>query len=113
MLGATRENLHTSLEVLRKAQGPLTAREITERPLAARDITDASPKAVRSLIASVQTSLQNHDGETVAKSGKAYRIDGLSPDSFGCYRSVKFFAAICLKPGRSFPNWNKSGMRQT
>ncbi|HUE10244.1 MAG TPA: hypothetical protein VMQ54_04870 [Steroidobacteraceae bacterium] len=56
-----------ALDVLRKANGPLTAREITERLLAekgARD--DASPKAVRSLAATVQTSLVNHEGKGVA-----------------------------------------------
>jgi hypothetical protein len=61
--------LRHALDTLRKAQGPLTAREITEHMLAGRGAqTDA--KAMRSLIASVQTSLQNHDGKTVARFGE-------------------------------------------
>lgn len=63
--------LRRALDVLRKAQGPLTAREIAERMLVERGTRDdASPKAVRSLIASVQTSLQNHEGKTVVRSGE-------------------------------------------
>ena len=56
--------------MLREAQGPPTAREITERMLAARGVTGAGPKAVRDLIASVQTSLQLHDGKTVIRVGE-------------------------------------------
>ncbi len=62
--------LRHALDVLRKAQGPLTAREITEVMLAARGVTSASPKALRGLIASVQTSLQNHEGKTVSRVGE-------------------------------------------
>jgi hypothetical protein len=62
--------LRHALEMLRKAQGPLTAREIAERMLAAKGARDdASPKALRSLTASVQTSLQNHNGKTVRTVG--------------------------------------------
>src|SRR5208282_2968616 len=61
--------LRNALDTLRKAHGPLTAREITERMLAARG-AQANPKAMRSLIASVQTSLQNHEGKTVARGGQ-------------------------------------------
>jgi len=61
--------LRHALDVLRKAQGPLTAREITERMLAVRGV-QADAKAMRSLIASVQTSLQNHEGKTVVRVGK-------------------------------------------
>jgi hypothetical protein len=61
--------LRHALDVLRKTQGTLTAREITERMLAERG-AEASPKAMRSLIASVQTSLVNHDGKTVARVGE-------------------------------------------
>jgi hypothetical protein len=63
--------LPRALDVLRKAQAPLTAREIAERMLAdkgARD--DASPKALRSLIASVQTSLANQGDKTVVRVGE-------------------------------------------
>jgi hypothetical protein len=40
--------------------------------LAARGVTGASPKAVRDLAASVQTSLQNHDGKTVRRVGEGF-----------------------------------------
>jgi hypothetical protein len=62
--------LRHALDVLRKAQGPLTAREITERMLAARGVSGATPKVMRGLMASVQTSLQNHDGKTVKRVGE-------------------------------------------
>jgi hypothetical protein len=62
--------LRNALDVLRKNQGPFTAREITERMLAARGEPAPDAKAMRSLIASVQTSLQNHGGKTVARVGE-------------------------------------------
>ena len=61
--------LQNALDVLRNAQGPLTAREITERLLADRGTT-LTPKAMRSLIASVQTCLVNHEGKSVARVGE-------------------------------------------
>ncbi len=62
--------LRRALEVLRKAQGPLTAREITERMLAARGVSAPAPKAMRGLIAGVQTSLVNHEGKSVDRVGE-------------------------------------------
>jgi len=62
--------LRHALDVLRKAQGPLTARELAERMLAARGVVGVTPKAMRSLIASVQTSLVNHEGKTVRRVGE-------------------------------------------
>ena len=62
--------LRHALDVLRKAPEPLTAREITEAMLAGRGVSGVTPKAMRGLIASVQTSLQNHDGKTVARVGE-------------------------------------------
>jgi len=62
--------LRHALDVLRKAQGPLTAREITERMLAARGATEPAPTAMRGLIASVQTSLVNHEGKAVTRLGE-------------------------------------------
>jgi hypothetical protein len=62
--------LRHALDVLRKTQGPLTAREITQRMLAARSVAAPAPKAMRSLIASVQTSLQLHNGKTVKRVGE-------------------------------------------
>lgn len=38
--------------------------------LIARNTTNASPTVTRGLIASVQTSLQNHDGKTVVRVGE-------------------------------------------
>ena len=62
--------LRNALDVLRKAQGPLTAREVTEHMLAMRGVPAPDAKAMRGLIASVQTSLQNHDGKTVMRLGE-------------------------------------------
>ncbi len=62
--------LRNALGVLRKAQGPLTAREITERMLAERGAAMPAAKAMRSLIASVQTSLGNQDDRTVMRVGE-------------------------------------------
>jgi hypothetical protein len=63
--------LPRALDVLRKAQGPLTAREIAERMLVEKGVRDnASPKALRSLIASVQTSLTNQNDKTVVRIGE-------------------------------------------
>ena len=62
--------LRNALDVLRKAEGPLTAREVTERMLAARGVAAPDAKAMRSLIASVQTSLMNHDSKTVVQVGE-------------------------------------------
>ena len=62
--------LRHSLDVLRTAQGPLTAREIAEHMLAGQGVSDVPAKAMRSLIASVQTSLVNHEGKTVRRVGE-------------------------------------------
>jgi hypothetical protein len=59
-----------ALEVLRGDQGPLTAREIAERMLAAKGVSGVTPRAMRSLVGAVQVSLQNHDGKTVARVGE-------------------------------------------
>jgi hypothetical protein len=61
--------LRGALEVLRAVRKPLTAREIAERMLAARGVPKPNRKAMASLVASVQTSLQNHEGKTVARVG--------------------------------------------
>jgi hypothetical protein len=63
--------LPRALDVLREAKAPLTAREIAEAMLVAKGARDnASPKALRSLIASVQTSLTNQDDKTVMRIGE-------------------------------------------
>jgi hypothetical protein len=53
------------LDVLRGADGPMTAREIVHAMLAAKGVADAKPFDIRSLISSVQSCLQNHNGATV------------------------------------------------
>jgi hypothetical protein len=53
-----------ALDVLRVAQGPLTAREVTDRMLSAREVT-ASPQAIRDLTGAVQASLRAHTGKSV------------------------------------------------
>jgi hypothetical protein len=45
-----------ALDVLRDAHGPLTAREITERMLAAKGVTDTDQRAVRDLIGAVNSA---------------------------------------------------------
>jgi hypothetical protein len=64
--------LRNALDVLRKAQGPLTAREVTERMLMASGLPAPNAKAMRGLIASVQTSLQNHTGKSVLRIGEGF-----------------------------------------
>lgn len=58
-----------ALDVLRTAEGPLTARQIAEGMIAARGITNTSAKSVRDLAGSVNVSLQNHDGGAVIRRG--------------------------------------------
>ncbi len=64
--------LRNALDVLRKTQEPLTAREITEQMLAVQGAPPPKAKAMRSLIASVQTSLQNHNGGAVLRLGEGF-----------------------------------------
>jgi hypothetical protein len=59
-----------ALDILRAAEGPLTTRQITERMLAAKGITNASQRAVRDLITSVLSSLRLHDGKSVRTVGE-------------------------------------------
>lgn len=55
-----------AVDEMRKAEAPLTAREITARMLATRKVADATQKQVRDLTGGVLTSLRNHNGSTVA-----------------------------------------------
>jgi hypothetical protein len=61
-----------ALDVLRVAERPLTGREIAERMLAAKGIaiTDDNRKAVRDLWGGVNSSLRNHEGDTVKVVGE-------------------------------------------
>jgi HB1, ASXL, restriction endonuclease HTH domain len=62
--------LRHALDVLRKAQEPLTAREVAERMLATKGISGVAPKTMGSLVASVQVSLSNHEGKAVVRVGE-------------------------------------------
>jgi hypothetical protein len=59
-----------ALDVMRLAEKPLTAREIAERMLAQRKVTDAPPKQVRDLIAGIIRSLRSYEGDTVVAVGE-------------------------------------------
>ena len=54
-------------DTLRKAQQPMTARQIAEHMLTVKGVSGVAPKAVRDLAASVLTSLQNNDGKIVKR----------------------------------------------
>lgn len=54
--------LRAALDVLRKAEGPLTNREITERMVKTKGVTDPNPKAIRALAAGVSSCLWNYRG---------------------------------------------------
>ncbi len=60
----------SALDVLRTTERPLTAREIANRMLAAKGITDATLKQARLLTAAVKTSLSNHAGKTTERIGE-------------------------------------------
>jgi hypothetical protein len=57
--------LRLVLEVLRAADGPLTAREIVQAMLIAHGVEDAKSGDVRGLTTTVQTCLQHHKDGTV------------------------------------------------
>jgi hypothetical protein len=61
----------SALEALRLAGRPLASREIVVAMLAAKGVTDASPKAIRDLGGSVKSSLQNHKGGNVVEDASA------------------------------------------
>jgi hypothetical protein len=59
-----------AVDALRKAKGPMTARQIAEEILAAKGVSGVAPKAIRDLAASVLASLQNNDGKAVRRVGE-------------------------------------------
>ncbi len=61
-----------ALDALRAAGKPLTTREVALAMLAAKGVTDASPKAVRDLFGGVQSSLRNHKGGNVVEDATAH-----------------------------------------
>lgn len=59
-----------ALGVLRTAERPMTAREVTDRMLVAKGVQEPASKAVRDLVGAVQSSLRNHDGKSVQTVGE-------------------------------------------
>lgn len=55
----------SALDVLRQAEGPLTAAEITARMLAAKGVQETAPQAARDLEGAVRAALKNHAGKRV------------------------------------------------
>ena len=64
------EAYRSALDVLRKAERPLTAREIVMRMLAARGIKNATAKQILILAQAVQNSCRNHLGKTTRRMGE-------------------------------------------
>jgi hypothetical protein len=58
------------LEVLREAESPLTASEITTRLLVAKGVSEPSKDDFKNLFGGAQGSLRNHDGESVRNVGQ-------------------------------------------
>jgi hypothetical protein len=58
-----------ALDVLRDADGPLSAREITVKMLADKGVPDATTKQIRDLQASVLRSLKSYQGKGVQTVG--------------------------------------------
>src|ERR1700682_5927907 len=56
-----------AVDVLRTATGPLTAREIAERVLAAANVTKPHKAALADLTGSILASLRNHDGKGIQR----------------------------------------------
>jgi hypothetical protein len=59
-----------ALDILRAAERPLTARQITDRMLAAKGVREPAPKAVRDLAGAVIASLRNHEGGSIKRVGE-------------------------------------------
>jgi hypothetical protein len=58
-----------TLDVLRTATEPMTARQITEAMVKAKGVADPDQREIRRLSASIQTCLQSNDGKTVHRIG--------------------------------------------
>ncbi|MGO9357653.1 MAG: hypothetical protein ACLP1D_08235 [Xanthobacteraceae bacterium] len=63
----------SAVDTLRRAQAPMTARQITETLIAGKGVM-ATSKQVRDLQAAIQTSLRNHKGGTVEAVGEGFPI---------------------------------------
>ena len=64
------EGYRGALDILRKAERPLTAPEIAKRMLAIKGVTDATPKQITMLAGAVRMSLRNHEGNAVVRVGE-------------------------------------------
>jgi hypothetical protein len=64
------------LEVLRAAGTPLTPREMTERMLLARGVTDPDPAEVAKLTKSVLSALQSHKGTSLVAHAQEPHLPG-------------------------------------
>jgi hypothetical protein len=62
--------LRHALDVLRTAEGPLTVREITDRMLKAKGVTNAKSEAVNDLCNGVRISLRKYEGKGVVAVGE-------------------------------------------
>jgi len=62
------------LDVLRRADGPLTTREVTARMLRAKGVTNAPDKAARDLAGAVQSSLRTHLGRGIVTTGEGIPV---------------------------------------
>lgn len=60
----------SAIDILRTAEKPLSAKEITDRMLAKKGVTGVGKKAAWDLTGGVQASLRNNNGKTVV------RVDG-------------------------------------
>lgn len=63
----------SALDVLREAEKPLTAREITNRMLAAKKVHGAALKAVQDLEGAVRGALKRREGALVMSAGMQAR----------------------------------------
>jgi hypothetical protein len=59
----------SAVDIMRRAERPLTCREIVEALLAAKGIEKPTLKDYRTLVGGVQSSLRNHDGKTIVSDG--------------------------------------------
>lgn len=59
-----------ALDVMRVTREPLTAREIGERMLVAQGVANTDQKAFRDLCGGINSSLVNHKGGIVARTGE-------------------------------------------
>jgi hypothetical protein len=67
-LAEGREHSHDAMRWrLREAGEALTARQVTERRLKAKGVSDVAPKDLRRLTASAQASLVNHEGKGLVR----------------------------------------------